>query len=337
MTPQRWAAVILLAASATALAGPLAVRGPDGTRWVINDDDDPALIERHAPSGALDPTFGRNGRATLDFGGTDVNVDTLRVDTTGRVWLAGTTTGSGISSPMVQRLQANGTPDTAWGVGGRSSATPAGQRLMVVDMLPQADGSAWLTGNLIGPQGESEAGLWRLRPDGALDYGFGFGGVWKRPGGERSRALSLAAGPEGTIALGLEVLGRTAHREIFIAAPKDQPRLDPRPGGRTNDDDDEPFLTWIGIGFAWRPGPQVAELAGLPVLAANARAASWPGSASEAGHTALNPFSDPTPAASAPSAPEAAGEDLPWGWMLAGAAALVALAFFWRRGASSGG
>ncbi|HEV8689540.1 MAG TPA: hypothetical protein VGQ91_04525 [Ideonella sp.] len=336
MAQRALALAALLAAGASALAGPLAVRGPDNTRWVVNDDDDPALIERRLPNGALDPAFGRAGRATLDFGGTDVNVNALRVDTSGRIWVAGTTSGSGMSSAMVQRLQANGQADFNFAVGGRSSATPVGQRLMVVDMLPQADGSAWVAGNLIGPQGESDAGLWRLRPDGALDYGFGFGGVWKRPGGERSRALSLAAGPDGMIAFGVEALGRHAHREIYLVAPKDQPRLDPRPSGLTNDDDDEPFLVWIGIGFSWRQGPQTAELSGLPVLAANTRAASMPFAPSEAGHTALNPFTDPAPAASAPPAPEALGDSLPWGWLLGGVAALLALAFFWRRGASSG-
>ena len=339
MTVRRGAAACiaawLLAASASALAGPMAVRAVDGTRWAINDDDDPPLLERHTPNGALDPAFGRAGRATLEFGGADVNINALRVETSGRIWVAGTTSGSGLSSPVIQRLQANGQPDTSWAVGGRSSAMPAGQRLMVVDMLPQADGSAWVTGNLFGPQGESDAGLWHLRPDGALDYGFGFGGLWKRPGGERSRALSLAAGPDGTIAVGLEVLGPSAHREIYRVAPRDQPRLDPRPGGLTNDDDDEPFLVWIGIGFTWRPGPQTAELAGLPVLVANALAASTPFATSEAGHTALNPFSDPAPAASAPAVPDTTTDGLPWGWLLAGAAALVALAVFWRRGAGA--
>jgi len=333
--PSALALAALVAASAAALAGPLAVRGPDNTRWTINDDDDPALIERHLPGGALDPGFGRNGRVEVSFGGQDVNINVLRVDTAGRIWVAGTTAGSGMSSPAVQRLQANGQPDLSFAIGGRSSATPAGQRLMVVDMLPLADGSAWLAGNLIGPQGEGDAGLWHLRPDGALDYGFGYGGLWKRPGVERSRALSIAAGPDDSIAFGLEVMGRNAHREIYLVAPKAQPQLDPRPPGATNDDDDEAYLTWIGVGFSWRFGTQVAELSGLPVVMA-ARPASMPAGPAEVGHTALNPFSDPTPAASAPPAPEPAGDGLPWGWLLGGAAALVALGVLWRRSAASG-
>lgn len=332
MTPRGLAFAALLAASVSALGGPLAVRGSDGTRWVINDEDDPVVIERHLPNGALDPSFGREGRAEVDFGGADVNVNALRVEVSGRIWVAGTTSGSGISGPALQRLQANGQPDTRWGVGGRSTATLPGQRVMVVDTLPQADGSAWVLGTLIGPQGEGDAGLWRLRQDGALDYGFGVGGVWKRPGTERSRALSLAAGPEGLVGIGLEVHGRTGRREIYTVAPGGQPQLDPRPLASVNDDDDEPFLVWTGVSFWWRPGPQTAELAGLPVMAMNAPGARPPAVASEAGHTALNPFADPNPPASEPAAPADTGDGLPWGWLLGGAAALVALGVFWRRG-----
>ena len=140
MSPRALALTALLAASASALAGPLAVRAPDNARWVVNDDDDPPLLERRQSNGALDTAFGRNGRVTLDFGGNDVNVNALRVDSAGRIWLAGTTTSGAVSGPMLQRLQANGQADFTWGVGSRSTAAPAGQRLMVVDMLPQPDG-----------------------------------------------------------------------------------------------------------------------------------------------------------------------------------------------------
>jgi hypothetical protein len=332
---RRWCAfVALLSATSMALAGPLAVHAPDGVRWRLNDDDDPPLLERYLPTGSLDPGFGRNGRLTLDFGGADATVAALRVDTAGRLWIAATTTGTGSSSPMVMRLQASGLPDPAWGAGGRSIATPVGQRLMVVDLLPQADGSAWVAGNLFGTQGENDAGLWHLKPDGTLDYGFGPGGLWRRAGGERSRALSLTAGPDNAVALGLDLLGsRQPGREVYLVRPG--ARTPERASGisrpRNEDDDDDVYLLWTGLVWVWRPGPQTADLSGQPVATVAAPAASMPGSSGEAGHIALNPFSE-VPASSAVVPAAAAAEDLPWGWIAGGIAGLALLLAAWWRG-----
>lgn len=330
------ALLLLTLAVGSALAGPLSVRSNDGTRWRINDDDDPLHLERYAPGGGLDPGFGRSGRQALDFGGKDVDVTALRVEAGGRIWVAGTMLGGNPSGPIVQRLQASGLLDAGWAVGGRSTATPAGQRLSVVDMLPMPDGSVWLAGNLIGAQGENDAGLWRLKPDGGLDYGFGIGGLWRRPGPERTRAMSLAAGPNGGIAIGLEVLtGRAPGREIHEWTAGDK-QLHPAPGNtapQDDEDDDEAFVLWTGRSWAWRPGPQVATPSGLPVLAVGGNApAAAPAAPSDAGHIGLNPFSQAEAAASAAAPPEAPIDELPWGWLLAGLAGVGAMFFFWRRG-----
>jgi hypothetical protein len=336
---RRWCCLaVLMCLGAGVAAGPLVVRGSDGIRWRINDDDEPVHVERSLPNGALDATFGRNGRQALDFGGRDVDVTALRVDTAGGIWLAGTTTGSGLSGSIVQRLQPNGTLDTAWAVGGRSTAAPAGQRLTVEDMLPMPDGSVWVAGNLIGPQGGNDAGLWRLTPDGGLDYGFAVSGLWRRPGTERSRARSLAAGPNGSIAIGVELLNaRESVLEIheWMAGAK---QLNLAPGTPVQDDDDEAFVLWTGRGWAWRPGPQVAGLTGLPVLTAGGPApTAAPAAPSDAGHIALNPFAEAGVAASAPTVVEAPVDDLPWGWLVAGLLGAGALLFFWRRGNSQSG
>lgn len=326
-------ALLLALAGSNVLAGPLAVRAPDGVRWRINDDEDPPLLERTLPTGALDPSFGRNGRLPLDFGGGDADVAALRVDTSGRIWIAATTAGTGNSSPMVMRLQASGAPDPSWGAGGRTIATPAGQRLTLVDLLPQADGGAWVAGHLFGPLGENDAGLWHLKPDGTLDYGFGPGGLWRRPGGERSRALSLAEGPDGVAALGLQVLGtRQPGREVYLARPGAQaPERSPVIFRAPNEDDDDVYLQWGGRGWLWRQGLQVAELSGQPVPSLAAAPASVPGSSGEAGNIALNPFSE-VPAASADAPPPAPADELPWGWILGGIGGLAALIVAWWRG-----
>lgn len=317
-----------------AMAGPMDVRGPDGTRWKINDDNEPSLLERRLPGNKLDPAFGQNGRLLLDIVGTEANIDALRVDTTGRIWLGATSLASTSTSPMVLRLQANGQPDTSWGAAGRSSANPVGQRLMVVDLLPAADGSAWVTGTLYGSQGENDAGLWHLKANGTLDYGFGSGGIWRRTGNERSRPLSLAAGPDGVIALGIDVLtGSKPGREIYVIRPNErQPRLEVASETAESDEDEDGYLLWGGQRWIWRNGQQSAELSGLPVLAMGEAMASAPDNPQgEVGHAGLNPFTvlDNTPA---PPPPPPPADELPWGWLIAGLGGLIALLAFWWRG-----
>jgi Domain of unknown function (DUF5122) beta-propeller len=336
---KRAALLLLTLAAGSVLAGPLAVRSTDGTRWRIDDDDDPVAVERSLPSGQRDASFGRNGRADLDFGGREVDVTALRVDTTGRVWVAGNALSAGMSGALVQRLQPNGQLDAGWAVGGRSTAAPAGQRVVVADVLPMPDGSVWVAGTLIGTQGERDAALWRLRADGAMDYGFGSGGVWRRTGPERSEAQTLAAGPNGHVALGLELLSGTAPgRQVQEWAPGDrQPRLVPPATQDDQEDDDEAWILWNGRGWAWRPGPQVAQVTGLPAVHAGAvpAAAPQPAAPTDDGHTALNPFAQ-ADAASAPVSFEPTVDELPWGWLLAALAGVGALLFFWRRGAHKG-
>lgn len=317
---------------ASALAGPQAVRGTDGTRWRLNDDDDPTVVEKVSLEGKPDTTFGRNGRAPLEFGN-EASAEALRVDTAGRIWVAATISGNGVSSPMVMRLQPNGQPDASWGAGGRSIAGPTGQRLLVVDLMPLADGLALVAGNLIGSQGENDTGVWRIKADGALDYSFGVGGLWKRPGPEHSHVLSLAAGPNGATAIALEVIGNDPpHREVWLLpAGAREPRLEPADMAIGEVGNDEPYLIWGGSRWLWRRGEQTADLSGLPIAVLRPMLpASVP---SEAGNIALNPFAERLPAASAPeAAPQNPSDDLPWGWLGGGLVAFGLLAYVWWRG-----
>ena len=317
--------LLLLLGAGPAAAGPLVVRAPDGSDWRINEDDDTRL-ERHTPDGKLDARFGKGGWVGYTLGHADAGTAALRVEASGRIWLAGTSSASGTPGPVVMRLLPDGAADSAWGAGGRDSAAPPGQRLVVVDLLPMPDGSVWLAGNALASPGGQHAAVWRLKPDGSLDFKFGAGGLWQRPGRERSRAISLAEAPDGGVAFGLETAeGDKTLREIYLLPPGGAA---PQAGERSvSDDDDEEddYLEWSGSGWRWDSGDQVAGVSGLALAAAQPVADEAASGAADPGHGGFNPFG----VASAPPPVEMPAEERPWGLMLGGAAAVLALLGLW--------
>jgi len=315
----------LLLLAVPAWAGPLAVRAADGSEWRVNEDD-ATRLERRTADSKLDPRFGQGGLAEYTLGHSDAGTAALRVDAAGRPWVAGTSSASGTSGPVVMRFAADGKVDTAWGVGGRSSATPPGQRLVVVDLLPRRDGSVWLAGNALTAPAGQHAAVWRLKPDGSLDFKFGAGGLWQRAGRDRSNAVSLAEAPDGSLALGVELAeGNRTRREIYLL-PSDGSA--PQVGETSvsdDDDEDDDYLEWAGQGWRWESGDQVAGLSGLagtPAPEASAAAGSEP---SETGQAGFSPFGT----ASAAPVFEPPAEERPWGLILGGGGAVLALLALW--------
>jgi uncharacterized delta-60 repeat protein len=84
--------------------------------------------ERLTPAGRPDPSFGRSGVATVDFGGLDLS-ETMLVGADGSILIGGATTPIGNSvclryesfcreTPVLVRLTADGAPDLGFGAGG---------------------------------------------------------------------------------------------------------------------------------------------------------------------------------------------------------------------------
>jgi uncharacterized delta-60 repeat protein len=112
-------------------------------------------------NGALDPTFGTDGRATVDFGGDDFAVSMAR-QANGRVLLAGRSTASGA---VVARLRANGALDPDFDGDGRVAL--GGGSLSAV--LVQPDRKIVVAGNAMGSELMT---VTRLMPNGAPDTTF---------------------------------------------------------------------------------------------------------------------------------------------------------------------
>lgn len=147
-------------------------------------------VARVLPSGALDPDFNADGRATLAFdlggaGGTNSDQAVgIRIDRQGRLVLAGAADSSSNSSNpnsdvAVARLLPDGSPDVTFGLGGKTviaydlgdTNTDYG-----IAILEQGNGRLYIAGTSIGaqlPPAYEYATLMRLLPNGMPDPTFG--------------------------------------------------------------------------------------------------------------------------------------------------------------------
>jgi uncharacterized delta-60 repeat protein len=76
-------------------------------------------VTRLTPTGALDPTFGAGGTASIDFGSLADLAAGAALQPNGKIVVAGYTQSA--EDVAVARLNANGSPDTAFGVAGKAT------------------------------------------------------------------------------------------------------------------------------------------------------------------------------------------------------------------------
>lgn len=136
-------------------------------------------IARLLPNGTLDPDFGGDGRITVAFDLGDTLEDTaleLNVAEDGSIFVSGGVKGSGYDFGVV-KLQPDGTPDPAYGSGGKATVAfdlGGNNDDIAYGGVLQPDGKFVFTG-FAGEPGPDIA-LARLDVDGTLDPTFGFAG-----------------------------------------------------------------------------------------------------------------------------------------------------------------
>ena len=148
-------------------------------------------VARYTSTGALDSTFGSGGEAESSFDTTDgVHVHTaspvatsLVVQPDGRIVLAGAVEDDPSYRFGLARYNANGTPDTAFGTGGRVESNFFDTQQVGLALVLQPDGKLVLAGGsdcfyqTCNYAVTSNFLLARYLPSGALDGGFGDSGV----------------------------------------------------------------------------------------------------------------------------------------------------------------
>ncbi len=322
------AAALALLAGACALAcgaahaGSLTVR--DGNNgWTVTEDPqadaNDFVLKRFINGTGPDEHFGRNGETTFTLGANNDPPASVRVDAIRRTWMVGASLAGNQPQPVIARFQADGNADLRWGVQGKVQLTPAGIAVKPNDLLPLADGSVLVAGEVTGVA-IPRAVVFHLNANGALDRHFGSGGVWQRPGdGDASAATSLAASTDGLAAVAVAVRGAKPEAELWsltdvAPAVLQHKPLDPATDGedlRLDWASDHWVLSYGGGATGVVPPALLSNRPASPIAAA---------AASDPGEGGFNPFT-----AVAASAPAATPEDegLPWTWI---ATALVLLA-----------
>jgi uncharacterized delta-60 repeat protein len=178
---------------------------PDGKIVVAGTRDPSAntsdfLVARYNPDGSLDATFGTAGRTTLSLTGRDT-CTAIALQADGKIVLAGITGTGGVTDFAVARLNANGTPDLAFG--GSSTGWRAidfGQSDAAAAVVIQPDGSIVLAGTSTNDIDASSFALARLTSAGAFDTTFdGDGKATFTTGLGFCRGSSLALQPDGKL------------------------------------------------------------------------------------------------------------------------------------------
>jgi uncharacterized delta-60 repeat protein len=166
---------------------------------VVGIQPDFGLV-RYDQDGSVDGTFGDGGMVTTDFGSNELAVF-VAVQPDGKIVAAGGADEGGVlaKSFSVARYNPDGSLDTTFGSGGKTSANFAsfGERAEAAALQP--DGKIVVAGNAL-------LGVWqdfavvRFNGDGSLDGTFGSGGkVTTDFEGQGDLATSVAIQPDGKI------------------------------------------------------------------------------------------------------------------------------------------
>jgi uncharacterized delta-60 repeat protein len=168
---------------------------------LIGGDNDFALV-RYTTSGVPDGTFGSAGKVTTHFGGvaTDIANEVI-VQSDGKIMVAGQSSVAGNFDFAFARYTGSGSPDPAFGTGGRTTVPFGSSTDVGEDVALQADGKIVAAGFSFNGS-NTDFALVRLTPAGGLDTPFGVGGKVTTAigsGADSARALVLQA--DGKIVL----------------------------------------------------------------------------------------------------------------------------------------
>lgn len=136
-------------------------------------------IARLTPTGALDNSFGQDGKATFSFGGGINRCRAIGLLPDGKIVLGGSRRVNidSFFNFAVVRLLANGDLDGSFGNQGLALVNGGADSEAFGMLINQADQTIILAGNIGTSPEDTDFGLARVLPNGAVDLSFGLAGV----------------------------------------------------------------------------------------------------------------------------------------------------------------
>lgn len=160
-------------------------------------------LARFMPDGAIDTSFGVDGKATTIFGNHQDTAYSVAIQPDGGIVAAGTSVNFGLSTMYIAlaRYKPDGSLDETFGDGGKVlTLASTGLSAAAYSVALQSDGRIVVAGQSEYPDYTHGFGLVRYNPDGSLDISFGIDGkVSTRIRNRDSLAYAVTIQPDGLI------------------------------------------------------------------------------------------------------------------------------------------
>lgn len=163
-------------------------------------------VVRYNTNGSLDTSFDTDGKLTIDFNGENDKGKVVKIDSNGKILVAGYGDFSASAQNCIARLNTDGSLDTSFSGDGKFCYGAAGVD-EILDMVVTTT-EIWAAGTA---SSGTQLALAKITTAGALDATFGTAGVVK---------INLGAGDEGIMSLILQsdgkfLVGATVHNGSY--------------------------------------------------------------------------------------------------------------------------
>lgn len=217
--------VLTSAPGSSGMWGGFAADQSDGKTVVVTGIQDPntfeysLLLARYKNGGALDKTFGVNGKVIITDSGFSHLPTAVRIQSDGKIVVSEARCTNSLTNDcdqVVHRFRPNGTLDGSFGSGGVVVTDfQANHDFPGNDMVILATGQIIVPGQVV-RHGETDASITQYREDGSLDTSFSDNGMAILDLGGSEDGFTLAVQQDGKLLLGGHSIDTSGIWHFFI-------------------------------------------------------------------------------------------------------------------------